>query len=373
MFKHLKITAINGQRYYHITTKPCHNLKDRVIPRYEKQGKLFNLSWPTRNSLQNIYITKKPWDSRVRHSMLEVIKYISGKYPHINIMVQDETAEELNHEILNNGLKLDSNIEIYTGDIKDIRFKTDLLVTLGGDGTILRAVSQFLNFNVPPILSFSMGTLGFLLPFDFEQHKSIIDNVVNNKVQVLKRLRLECHLVNNSFNSNSRANKDGELSKVHALNEISLHRGSNPNLISLDIFVDNEFLTTTTADGIIMSTPTGSTAYSLSSGGPIIHPSIKGIMLTPICPRSLSFRPLILPSNSDVMIKLNQRLRNISVQVQVDGLEMKDFKNGDEIHIRKQLDIDNNIWCIARSENDWTKDINDLLGFNKSFKVQIRG
>lgn len=361
MLKHLN----KAIRYYSITTKPCHNLKDRIIPRYEKGEKLFNLRWPTRNSLQNIYITKKPWDSKVRFSMLEIIKYISNKYPHINIMLQNETAEELNHEIANNGLKLDSNINIYTGDIKDIRFKTDLLMTLGGDGTILRAVSQFLNFNVPPILSFSMGTLGFLLPFDFEQHKSIIDSVMKNEAQVLKRLRLECHLVT--------ASKNGELSKVHALNEISLHRGSNPNLISLDIYVDNEFLTTTTADGIIMSTPTGSTAYSLSNGGPIIHPSIKGIMLTPICPRSLSFRPLILPSNSDVMIKLNQRLRNISVQVHVDGLEMKDLKNGDEIHIRKQLDIDNNIWCIARSENDWTKDINDLLGFNKSFKVQIRG
>lgn len=173
----------------------------------------------------------------------------------------------------------------------------------------------------------------------------------------------------NHVNGNSSGDGgDPNKKMIHAMNEITLHRGSNSNLISLEIFIDGEFLTTTTADGIIVSTPTGSTAYSLSSGGAIVHPSIKGLLLTPICPRSLSFRPLILPSTSDIMMRLSPKNRNISIKLNIDGIQQPDLKNGDEIHIKKRLDLDPNIWCISRSENDWTKDINELLGFNKSFK-----
>lgn len=298
--------------------------------------------------------------------MVDIIKHLKTNY-NTNIILNEDVIDELKHEVENNGINLFSeDVQIYTGDASTIRDKTDLIMTVGGDGTILNAVSKFLNANVPPILSFSMGTLGFLLPFNFDQYQDIIEKVFNNGSKVMKRSRLECHMISGANSEEMEAVETKKM--VHAMNEITLHRGSNQNMITLEIFVDNEFLTTTTADGIIASTPTGSTAYSLSSGGAIVHPSIKGILLTPICPRSLSFRPLILPSNSDIMMRLSPKNRNISIKLNIDGVQQPDLKTGDEIHINKQMDLDNNIWCIARSENDWTKDINELLGFNKSFK-----
>lgn len=346
--------------YRSLTISSCQNLSDRILPKYILDSKLHKVVWPKDAKPRNIFITKKPWNSEVRSSMVDIINYMTEHHKHANIILNRDTIDELQHEVKNKGIVLNDDVKLFTGGLQDIRFKTDVLMTIGGDGTILRAVSQFSNFDVPPILSFSMGTLGFLLPFDINTYKEMIDRMFSNDVKVLQRSRLECHLVT--------ANHENSQKMVHAMNEITLHRGSNPNLISLDIYVDNEFLTTTTADGIIISTPTGSTAYSLSSGGSIVHPTIKAILLTPICPRSLSFRPLILPSNSDIMVKLNQKSRNASVNLSIDGIELDDLRNGDEIHMRKQLDIDNHIWCMARSENDWTKDINELLGFNKSFK-----
>ncbi|EGV59980.1 ATP-NAD kinase [Yamadazyma tenuis ATCC 10573] len=296
--------------------------------------------------------------------MVDIINYISQHHQHANIILSEHNIDELQHPSAG-GHSLDDRVRLFTGEVKDIRFKADVLMTIGGDGTILRAVSQFSNFNVPPILSFSMGTLGFLLPFDVGSYRARVDELFANRLRVLQRSRLECHVIG-THPSEARVNM------VHAMNEITLHRGSNPNLISLDVYVDGECLTSTTADGIIVSTPTGSTAYSLSSGGSIVHPSIRGLLLTPICPRSLSFRPLILPSTSDIMIRLSQKSRNVSVKLTIDGIELSDMRHGDEIHIRKQLDIDNHIWCMAQGDNDWTKDINDLLGFNKQFNESKR-
>ncbi len=239
----------------------------------------------------------------------------------------------------------------------------------------------------------------------------------------MHRHRLECHVVRMSLNDsthtpitdatpikNIRQSESGVspqenvTTMLHAMNDISLHRGSQPNLISLDIYIDNEFLTTTTGDGLVFSTPTGSTAYSLSAGGSITHPLVPCIILTPICPRSLSFRPLILPASSHIMIKLSDKNRNASIKLNIDGILQQDLQPGDQIHVAGENDsalatssrsetvsgsnsenektdstdstpsskqdlCQKGIWCVARSENDWTKDINELLGFNSSFKA----
>ena len=145
-------------------------------------------------------------------------------------------------------------------------------------------MSTFLNVTVPPVLSFALGTLGFLLPFDFKKASDTFRMVYESRAKALHRNRLECHVVRKntlseddftpaSSSSSSASNirrfqldhykHQGQVATmVHAMNDISLHRGSQPNLTSLDIYIDNEFLTTTTADGIVFLTPTGSTAVS---------------------------------------------------------------------------------------------------------------
>lgn len=430
--------------------RSCQGLRNGVYPNYvgAPHSKLHHIKWKT--SIENIYMVKKPWNVDVRDAMIQFISFLLVNYPLINIIVSEDVADELFHEIKQKDIEsLDNpgSLTLYTGNLNDIVNKTDLILTLGGDGTILRAVSTFSNCNVPPVLSFALGTLGFLLPFDFKNFRETFKMVVEGEAKALHRSRLECHVIRKRDIEIKQKKKDTgdangllnleelreiktfqqchyqvnhETTMIHAMNDISLHRGSQPNLISLDIFIDNEFLTTTTADGIAFSTPTGSTAYSLSAGGSITHPLVPCILLTPICPRSLSFRPLILPSTSHIMIKLSETNRNVAIKLNIDGIPQSDLKPGDQIHVvsengtiyipgkidapytltqRNEFDKfiepgssnglldkrqspptptsvpdskvnlkEKGIWCIARSENDWTKDINELLGFNSSFR-----
>ncbi|RKP30307.1 ATP-NAD kinase [Metschnikowia bicuspidata] len=401
----------------------CVLLKGRTVPEYvgSPHLKLHNVIWS--NAPQNIYVVKKPWNAKATHALLEIVKYIQSDFPGLNVVVAPQVADELraNRDV-------NEKFTVYTGTSSEIVAKTDMIVALGGDGTTLRAVSAFLNGSVPPVLSFAMGTLGFLLPFDFTKFKETIRCVIESRSKALHRKRLECHVVRKSEPNEALSAADGsqtavadelndELALQHrlapynqhhnshmlfAMNDIYLHRGSQPNLVQLDIYIDNEFLTTTKADGVVFATPTGSTAYSLSSGGSIVHPLVPCILLTPVCPRSLSFRPLVLPATSHIMVKLSDRNRNQTIQMNIDGIPQLNLQQGDEIHVinehgaiytpdshmklslepRKGFDehepamnyrpdsmaeSPRGIFCIAKPKNYWTRGINELLGFNSSF------
>lgn len=379
--------------------------------------KLHNVVW--RDPVQNIYIVKKPWNDAVLAAMVQFINFIHTEYPSLNVVVSLDVAEELKSEYLKQpGSKPRT---IYTGSVEDIVAKTDLIVVLGGDGTTLRAVSAFLNSRVPPVLSFALGTLGFLLPFDFAHHKKVFQSVYESRSKALHRTRLECHVVRRAQSEErERQGKKPEqvrryelehykqhhnATMLHAMNDVSLHRGSQPNLVLLDIYIDSEFLTTTTADGLVFASPTGSTAYSLSSGGSIVNPLVPCILLTPVCPRSLSFRPLILPTTSHIMVKLPVTNRNSLINLNIDGIPQAELHPGDELHLVSEngtiyipgkhqppqtlaakqgfddvlepganvvRENSRGIYCIAKTENDWTKGINELLGFNKSFKGKMK-
>lgn len=403
-----------------LAVKPCALLSNRTIPDYIglPHLKLHNVIW--RRPPQNIYVVKKPWNDSVKSAMMEFIGHIHAEHPGLNVIVSDDVAEELRVSYKGSGLQ--RKLSVYTGSVSDIVAKTDLIVSLGGDGTTLRAVSAFLNGVVPPVLCFAMGTLGFLLPFDFSTFRETLQTVLQSRSKAIHRTRLECHVVRkdkDEIRSVSRQKEKDSIVKyelahykqhhdatmLYAMNDISLHRGSRPNLIQLDIYIDSEFLTTTTADGLIFATPTGSTAYSLSSGGPIAHPLVPCILLTPVCPQLLSFRPLVLPSTSHVMIQLSEGNRNELIKMTIDGIPQPDLIPGDEIHVvnengtiyipgnyqpprtlrnRRGFDdfiepghsgraeVPNGIFCIAKGENDWTVGINELLGFNSSFKGKRR-
>lgn len=396
-----------------LQVRECSSLANRIIPEYVGSAhlKLHNIVW--RLKLQNIYVVKKPWNDHAIKCMVRFINHIHAEYPALNVIVAKDVAEELSR-IYQEQKGEQVRHTVYVGSVQDLVDKTDLIVTLGGDGTTLRAVSAFSNSIVPPVLSFSMGTLGFLLPFNFDKFEEAFRSVFQSRSKALHRTRLECHVVRD----------EGELSKppaiteyeiahykqhhngsmVHAMNDILLHRGSQPNLILLDIYIDLEFLTTTTADGIVLALPTGSTAYLLSAGGSITHPLVPCILLTPVCPRLLSFRPLVLPATSHVMIKLSDSNRNALIKMNVDGIPQQDLRPGDEIHVvnesgtifipgkhqpphllrnREEFDhyvepghfyVENGktetkkgLFCVANSESDWIKGINQLLGFNSSF------
>lgn len=168
---------------------------------------------------------------------------------------------------------------------------------------------------------------------------------------------------------------------VHAMNEVIIHRGKDPHLAVVEVFVGGRFLTEAVADGMIISTPTGSTAYSLSSGGSIIHPLVPSLLVTPICPRSLSFRPLVLPANTSITLRLSEKNRGREVEVSIDGVNRRQgIGVGTELRVSgEEVIIKDGCWyggipCIMRrspgavdGDDGWVGGLNGLLKFNYPF------
>lgn len=356
---------------------PADTLSDRKSPYYVKESTaLSSLVWD--RPLENVLIVKKPWDHNVRESLIQMASHIQRRYPRVNILVEEHVADEVEKQIGEAGVK-----ELHTGPVEVLRHKADLLVTLGGDGTILHATSMFASGEVPPVLSFSLGTLGFLLPFDFKDFKTAFDMVYSSQASVVNRGRLACqkmsirkeitHLPTSSHIEHNSTHVYGNpddytLSPLtYAMNDINIHRGVEPHLTKLDIHVDGEFITRAIADGVTIATPTGSTAYSLSSGGSIVHPRVACILLTPICPRSLSFRPLIFPATSKICITASSESRGRGAELSVDGIAKGLVRPSDKILVESETGQNSGIWCVAKTERDWVSGLNGLLGFNSSF------
>ncbi|CAL5865861.1 uncharacterized protein PFLUO_LOCUS67 [Penicillium psychrofluorescens] len=191
----------------------------------------------------------------------------------------------------------------------------DFVITLGGDGTVLYTSWLFQRI-VPPVLSFALGSLGFLTNFDFADYKQTLETAFRDGVVVSLRLRFECTIMRSkarSKNPHSREltkrdlveeliGEEGEDTLTHTpdrvyeiLNDVVLDRGPNPTMSHIELFGDDEHFTTLLADGICIATPTGSTAYNLAAGGSLSHPENPVILVTAICAHTLSFRPIILP------------------------------------------------------------------------------
>lgn len=170
----------------------------------------------------------------------------------------------------------------------------DLVITLGGDGTVLYVGGLFQNI-VPPVISFSLGSLGFLTNFHFEEYKAQISRVFESGINVNLRMRFSC-TVHNSYGK--------RIATHEVVNEIVIDRGPSPWVSMLELYGNDSLLTVVQADGLILSTPTGSTAYSLSAGGSLVHPEVPAMSVTPICPHTLSFRPMLLPDSMVLRVNL---------------------------------------------------------------------
>jgi NAD+ kinase len=207
-------------------------------------------------------------------------------------------------------------------DPADNSVEIDLVICLGGDGTFLYAASLFPR-RVPPVLSFNFGSLGFLIPFTYEEDaENLLEEVLGGTGFVTMRMRLSCTV--------KRADSSAPQKKIRVLNEISVERGVSPFLTNLDCYCDDALITKVQGDGIIIATATGSTAYSLAAGGPLVHPAIPAILFTPICPHSLSFRPVALPETSILEIKVPTDARG-GAMVVFDGRESVQLNLGDSI------------------------------------------
>jgi NAD+ kinase len=196
----------------------------------------------------------------------------------------------------------------------------ELLVVLGGDGTLLHGAALVADRQVP-ILGINLGHLGFLTSCAPEDAIPALERALAGDLPMEERLRLRCDVVRGS----------GERITRYACNDAVLSQGALARLIDLDAFLDDRLITRYRADGLIVATPTGSTAYTLAAGGPIITPDVKAFVVTPICPHALHNRPVVVPPTSRVMVRLPSPAAHIMFTI--DGQWATELADGDRVEI----------------------------------------
>jgi len=200
--------------------------------------------------------------------------------------------------------------------------KVELIISLGGDGTLLKAARLAASTDIP-VFGVNLGGLGFLTQIGIDDLESFLEKLYQEKYFVDERMMLDCSVTR----------KDKEIRKFTALNDIVIGKGAFARIICLATYVNNDYVITYSADGLVISTSTGSTAYSLSAGGPIVNPGINSMILTPICPHTLSARPLIIGENDQVRITLESSEEE--VMVTIDGQEGFTLEPEDEVIVKK--------------------------------------
>lgn len=198
----------------------------------------------------------------------------------------------------------------------------DMFVSFGGDGTILRATTYVKDLGIP-IVGVNTGRLGFLSTFTKEDVRKVVTEFSKGAYTIVERSLVQ-------LQTNELEAEFGDLN--FALNEITVSRKDTTSMITVETYLNNEYLTSYWADGLIVSTPTGSTGYSLSCGGPVIVPTAKSLVLTPIAPHNLNARPLVIPDDTIIRLKVSGREENHLVSL---DSRIASFENGQEITIRK--------------------------------------
>ncbi|XP_077007694.1 NAD kinase [Tamandua tetradactyla] len=262
-------------------------------------------------------------------------------------------------------------------DYDDISNQIDFIICLGGDGTLLYASSLFQG-SVPPVMAFHLGSLGFLTPFSFENFQAQVAQVVEGNAAIVLRSRLKVRVakaprgaqaaIQNGLRKNGvlAPDLDPEVGKqvmqYQVLNEVVIDRGPSSYLSNVDVYLDGHLITTVQGDGVIVSTPTGSTAYAAAAGASMIHPNVPAIMLTPICPHSLSFRPIVVPAGVELKIMLSPEARN-TVWVSFDGRRRQEIGYGDSISITTSCYPLPSI-CVRDPVSDWFESLAQCLHWN---------
>ncbi|KAJ3296103.1 hypothetical protein HDU79_007529 [Rhizoclosmatium sp. JEL0117] len=258
----------------------------------------------------------------------------------------------------------------------------DLVVTLGGDGTVLYSSSLFQE-RVPPIVAFHLGSLGFLTVFKHDTYQSVLTDILDGKPQNLNlRMRLQADIYEKKEGDTS--DDLGELIFTRkVLNEVVVDRGVNSTMVNLDLFADGDPITTVLADGLVVATPTGSTAYNLSAGGPLVHPSKSSVLgtilfsilleyavnqnilrpVTPICPHTLTARPMLLPSSLELRLSLSPNARG-SAWVSFDGRDRLEIGEGTSVVIRTAVSSPFPSISHESSSKDWFNSLVSSLGWN---------
>lgn len=238
-----------------------------------------------------------------KKNVFDIVEKLAAKIEEygLSFFISDTLVEINNNHIPTE--KFLSNEELF--------HKSTIVLSIGGDGTMLHTAYDARYYSTP-LLGVNFGKLGFLAEFDINNMDRIIRDLKEDEYEISQRLALEGRVTSNSE------------CELYAVNDFVIDKGRWPKMIKITIIVDDEYVSTISADGIIIATPTGSTGYSLSVGGPIISPKTNAIVLSPISPHTLTMRPLVISSKQKIKLKVESE--HNSIQLNSDGQRVNDFE-----------------------------------------------
>ena len=259
---------------------------------------------------QNIGLVGRPGHDGVVDSLERILDYLMRRG--VNSVLDFQTAGLV-------GNRGDSHCES-----DELANKSDLVVVVGGDGSMLHIAKTIAEAQIP-VIGINRGKLGFLTDIPPSKIEDSLEEVLNGNFSVDRRFMLT---------ASKCKHEHSERSLGMALNDIVLHPGNAAQMIEFELFVDGRFVYSLASDGLIVATPTGSTAYSLSAGGPIMHPTLNAIVLVPMYPHSLNSRPIVVDGDCEIKLVV-AATENLRPQISCDGQEVFEAQAGDEILIRK--------------------------------------
>jgi NAD+ kinase len=258
---------------------------------------------------------------------------------HIKVMLPDY------HILERSGLKK------YIAERNVYLNKPDLVVSIGGDGTFMRSARMFIN-SESPIFGINRGRLGFMTEFNPDEYERHLENIILGNFITAEKTVME--VVHNL--------EKGNMSS-YFINDAVMSKGAFSRAIVTELFIDDVFFNRFSGDGLIISTATGSTAYSLSAGGPIISPAANGVcIITPVCPHSLATRPVVIPSSSTIRARILSEVKNLLLTI--DGQEAIEFSCGDEILFRE---ADKKMKLIVHPEKDFYHILREKLNWGRDY------
>lgn len=331
---------------------------------------------PIKRAVRNIMIVTKARDNQLVYLTRELAGWLLrtpryGSDLGVNVYVDAKLRNSRRFDasgLLNENPRFQHMLKYWTPDLCWSQpEKFDLVLTLGGDGTVLFTSWLFQRI-VPPVLSFSLGSLGFMTTFEFEKYKEHLNRVMGDDgMKINLRMRFTCTVHRNNRGAGALdAPKLEEPEQFEVLNELVIDRGPSPYVSNLELYGDDELLTVVQADGCIFSTPTGSTAYSLSAGGALVHPDIPAILLTPICPHTLSFRPMVLSDTMALRVVVPRNSR-ATAYCAFDGKGRLELRQGDCVTITaSQYPFP----TVTRTDNEWFDSVSRTLRWNVRASAQ---
>ena len=247
--------------------------------------------------------TEKDNSEKISKEMIQLIKQKGLEY-----LLEKDGAKEL-------------DLKHKRASFKTMREKADLIIVFGGDGTFLHTSLNFIGTGIP-LMGINLGRIGFLTEIETNELSEALDDIVNKNYTVESRNTLQVSIKRD----------DKVINNKYAINDVVINRGADGEMLKVNMHINNEFVNSYRGDGIIVSTPTGSTAYSFSAGGPIINPKVKAILITPLSPHAVHVKPMVI--SDDEVINIDVEGKKDKIYLTTDGRNSIKIKNEDIIEIK---------------------------------------